>query len=589
MSEKESADSGPCQAGNLRRAAEQRLRDRETASAQKMAEGDVRAVVHELQVHQIELEMQNEELLRARAAAQEASDKYQDLFDFAPIGYFLLDEQGRILEINLAGAAQLGLERSKAVNRRLQEHVAAQSRARFAEFLKGVLESDRRQTCEIQLQRNEEPVYAVVEGVRAHDASESDLLRIMVTDITDRKSAEEALAAAKLAKAVAEQASRAKDQFLAVLSHELRTPLTPAILAVSMLQRRPDLDPEVREMLEMILRNVETEARLVDDLLDVTRIVRGKVQVSRSPIDLCTVIHSAVEVCRPEIEARGLNFGVDLGPVASYWVEADVPRLQQVFWNLLQNAIKFTPQGGCVGIRCRPNGDHVSVEVNDSGIGIDPEWLSRVFNAFEQVEQSSTRRFGGLGLGLAISKALVQMHGGTIEAYSEGKGKGATFRIRLPLTEPIGQPEAPPPAASPQRVVRPLRVLEVEDHAVTAKLMWMILTSEGHTVEVAGDVATALKLAEQQAFDLLLSDLGLPDGSGHDLMRRLRERGLKLPGIAMSGYGQEDDIRRSYEAGFAAHLTKPVSPEAVIQAIASVAAGETLPAIEPPAGSHHGP
>ena len=260
---------------------------------------------------------------------------------------------------------------------------------------------------------------------------------------------------AEQAKAAAEQANRAKDHFLAVLSHELRTPLTPVVMGLSMLQERPDLDPAMRESLEMFRRNVEMEARLIDDLLDVSRIARGKIELSRSAVELCTIIHRAVEVCKPDIEARKLHFGVDMGPGAPYWVEADVPRLQQVFWNLLKNAIKFTPHGGCVGIRCRPNEDHVCVEVNDSGIGIDPGALSRVFNAFEQEERSITRQFGGLGLGLAISKALVEMHGGRLSAHSEGRDKGATFRIRLPLTAPAGEPKTPAAAAPPPCAVRP--------------------------------------------------------------------------------------------------------------------------------------
>ncbi len=243
----------------------------------------------------------------------------------------------------------------------------------------------------------------------------------------ERKQGEETLKAAKdsaeCAKAVAEQANRAKDHFLAVLSHELRTPLTPVMMGLSMLQDRPDLDPPLRETLEMVRRNIELEARLIDDLLDVSRIARGKIELNRSLVEICTIIHRAVEVCKPDIEARGLHFGVDLGPAAPYWVEADAPRLQQVFWNLLKNAIKFTPQGGCVGMRCRPNENHVVVEVNDSGIGIEPGALSRIFNAFEQAERSITQQFGGLGLGLAISKALVEMHGGRIEAHSEGLGR----------------------------------------------------------------------------------------------------------------------------------------------------------------------
>ena len=393
-------------------------------------------------------------------------------------------------------------------------------------------------------------------------------------DVTERKQAEEELEAAKntaeRAKDAAEQANRTKDHFLAVLSHELRTPLTPVVMGLSMLHDTADLEPAIGETLEMVRRHVELEVRLIDDLLDVSRIARGKIELARSPVELCTVIHRAVEVCKPDIEARRLHFGVDLGAGASYWVKADVPRLQQVFWNLLKNAIKFTPHGGCVGIRCQPSKTDVLVEVNDSGMGIEPEALPRVFNPFEQVEQSITRQFGGLGLGLAISKSLVEMHDGTISAHSEGRDKGATFRVRLPLSEPAGQPEAPTPTTPEKRVVRPLRILLVEDHGVTAKMMRMVLTSEGHEIQTAGDVATGLELAGQERFDLLISDLGLPDATGYDLLRGIRERGQQFPAIVMSGYGQEADIQRSHEAGFAAHLTKPASREALIEAIAAV-------------------
>jgi PAS domain S-box-containing protein len=446
-------------------------------------------------------------------------------------------------------------------------------------------ENDRRalaiggsiQTLEVLRQADGEDHYSLVSKFALPGNREPAFVAGVAFDITDQKRLEEQLRAARNlaegAQAAAEHANRAKDHFLAVLSHELRTPLTPVVMGVSMLQDRPDIAPDVREMLEMVHRNVELEARLIDDLLDVSRIARGKIELSRRPVKLCTVIQRAVEVCQADIEARRLYFGVDLGPAAPYWVDADVPRLQQVFWNLLKNAIKFTPHGGCVGIRCRPNEKHVLVEVNDSGMGIEADALSRIFNAFEQAETSITRQFGGLGLGLAISKAIVEMHGGTIEAHSAGRDEGATFRICLPLIAPAGQPEVSAPAASPQRALRPLRILLVEDHGVTVNIMRKLLTLDGHTVETAGDVATALELTEKHTFDLLLSDLGLPDGSGHNRMRQLRERGHKFPGIVLSGYGQEEDIRRSYEVGFAAHLTKPVSREALAEAVASVRAG----------------
>jgi two-component system CheB/CheR fusion protein len=386
-------------------------------------------------------------------------------------------------------------------------------------------------------------------------------------DMTARQKIEAELCSAKRiaeqATAAAEKASKAKDHFLAVLSHELRTPLTPVLAAVSLLQQEVSFDEGTTRILEMVRRNVELEARLIDDLLDLTRITRGKIELDKRPIELRTVLQRAVEVCRPDIEARRLHFGVDLGPAATCLVEADTARLQQVFWNLLKNAIKFTPQGGCVGIRCRP-GEHgrVSVEVIDSGEGIDPQDLSRIFGAFEQAGRSASRLFGGLGLGLAISRTLVELHGGTIEAHSEGKGKGASFKVQLPT---LSVSAAWGPAAQKGRLARARReetrslcVLLVEDHGDTADMMQRMLESEGHQVQTAGDVATALDMASGQSFDLLISDLGLPDGSGLDLMRELRARGDNLPGIAVSGYGQEQDILQARDVGFAAHVVKPL-------------------------------
>jgi two-component system CheB/CheR fusion protein len=399
-------------------------------------------------------------------------------------------------------------------------------------------------------------------------------------DITDRKRAEEAMKEARL---TAERASKAKDHFLAVLSHELRTPLTPVLAAASLLHANPHLDPEIRESLEMIRRNAELEARLIDDLLDLTRIARAKIELHKCQVSLGGVIMHAVEVCQPDMVARKLDFSVDIGQLAPWIVEADPARLQQVFWNLLKNSIKFTPPGGRVGIHCCPADGFVVTEVKDSGEGIEPEALGRIFDAFEQASHTIARQFGGLGLGLAISKALVEMHGGVIEAHSAGKGQGATFRVKLPLARiPRSQApgsedrSAPGPEDSSASGVRepapgrPLRVLLVEDHGDTAKVMSRLLARQGYEVQTAGDVAAALELAGRATFDLVLSDLGLPDRSGLDLMRELRTRGQTLPGIALSGYGQEDDLERSRAAGFSAHLIKPVDFGELYRTIAAV-------------------
>jgi PAS domain S-box-containing protein len=396
------------------------------------------------------------------------------------------------------------------------------------------------------------------------------------TDVSTQKAIEEALAAAKAsaerAKAAAEDASRAKDHFLAVLSHELRTPLTPVLAAASMLQREAGLSAEVRDDLEMIRRNAELEARLIDDLLDLTRIARGKVALNRRPVELVTVLSRAVEVCRPDMGARQLRFAFDANCQGAV-VDADAARLQQVFWNILKNAIKFTPKKGWIVARCWVEEGRAVVEIRDSGIGIEAEALPRVFSAFEQAGRAITRQFGGLGLGLAISKALVEMHGGTIAARSAGKNRGATFTVELPV---IGaeaseilpareQQEKPSEERPPRR-----RIMLVEDHADTARIMAHMLRQIGFEVRTVEDVSSALEQLAQEPCDLLISDLGLPDGSGLDLMKALRARGDTVPGIALSGYGQEEDVRRSHEAGFAEHVTKPVELDQLASAIAAV-------------------
>jgi two-component system CheB/CheR fusion protein len=296
-------------------------------------------------------------------------------------------------------------------------------------------------------------------------------------------------------------------------------------------------------------------------------------------VDICSILQHAVEVCRPELEARQLHYTTHFGDVTRL-VDADAARLQQVFWNLIKNAIKFSPPNGCVGIRCRTQDDQVVIEVSDSGVGIAPEALPKIFDAFAQADVHITREFGGLGLGLSISKSLVQLHGGSIEAHSDGNDRGSTFIVRLPLHERVPEPVAPPvfarPAESaggPQR----LRILLAEDHEDTAEMVRLMLESEGHMVETASDVSSAIRMATGRAFDLLISDLGLPDGSGLDLMRDLRNSGRGLPGIALSGYGQERDIEKSHEAGFSAHLVKPIDIEQFLAAVKDVAS-EFVPA-----------
>jgi PAS domain S-box-containing protein len=389
------------------------------------------------------------------------------------------------------------------------------------------------------------------------------------TDIDEQKRTERELHEARRA---AEEASRAKDQFLAVLSHELRTPLTPVLTVAQMLETDAGLGPKQREWVEMIRRNVELETRLIDDLLDHTRISRGKVELHLAPTDLHGKILQTLAICESDARGKRIEMVTDLRATRC-WLLADPARLQQVLWNLVKNGVKFTPEGGTVTVRTADAEDGgVVAEVRDSGMGIDPERLPWVFDAFEQGGREVTRMFGGLGLGLAISKGLVELHGGTLTAASDGRDRGAVFTVRLPASVVV-TPE-PGGGVAPDRVAGPgpgRRLLVVEDHPDTLAAMAQLLEMFGYTVRTADSVASALQVAEGETIDVVVSDIGLPDGSGLDLMRQLLAR-QPVKGIALSGFGMEEDLRKSREAGFLEHLTKPVDFDRLQQALARVMA-----------------
>ena len=392
------------------------------------------------------------------------------------------------------------------------------------------------------------------------------------TDISEARRHEEELRAAK---EDAEAANRAKDQFLAVLSHELRTPLNPILLATSAMLDRPHPVAEVRPTLEMIKRNVELEARLIDDLLDVMRIVQGKIALHWQVADAHALIRQACQVCKGDSAENGLNLTLDLS-ARRHHVRADASRLQQVFRNLVTNAIKFTPPGGAVAVRTRDgDGDRLVVEVADDGIGIEPTALPHIFDPFRQAETGMTRKFGGLGLGLAIGRGIVEAHGGTLDARSPGKGRGTTFTLTLvPTPHPAdAAPADDLGAGDAEPVPRPLSILLVEDDPTTLRVMTRLLRSRAHRVTTAGTLEAGLAAARAWDYDLLISDIGLPDGSGLDLMRRVVAQRGPVLAIALTGYGMEEDIRRSLEAGFASHMTKPIDFPRLEAVIRKVSAG----------------
>lgn len=390
----------------------------------------------------------------------------------------------------------------------------------------------------------------------------------------DRRRAEAdrdaALHDARAARDEAEAANRMKDLFLATLSHELRTPLN-AILGWAKLLGTGKLPAEsVRDGLEVIERNALAQAQLINDLLDVSRIISGKMKLDPAAVDVADVVRAAVDSLRPAAEAKGVTVATAVGGHAAT-VNGDTARLGQVAWNLLSNAIKFTPAGGRVDVAVRPAGDRVELAVRDTGAGIDPGFLPHVFDRFRQADPSITRAHGGLGLGLSIVRQLVEAHGGSVRADSPGKGHGATFTVTLPLQhgavpEPArdGEPSAPPARLDG------LRVLVVDDERDSREMARTALAGAGAEVAVAADVAEALDRLADRPTDVVVSDIGMPRRDGYELARELRDRG-GVPAVAVTAFAGPEDRRRALAAGFQAHLGKPVDPAALVAVVARLA------------------
>lgn len=504
-----------------------------------------------------------------------------------------IDDRGIIRTVNPATERMFGYQRQEMIGQNVSMLMPQPHRAQHDQYLQRYQQTGEAHIIgigrEVEGLRKDGGRFPLHLAVSQMDVDGRRMFAGILRDITQHKRDQEQM---RQAREAAEAANRAKDQFLAVLSHELRTPLTPALATLSLLTTRDDLPADLQDLLDMARRNVEMEARLIDDLLDLTRVSRGKLQLHFQTLDVHAVLDDVVGICRHDLDAKGIHLTTRLN-AAAHFVQADPARLRQVFWNLLKNAAKFTPKGGQVTIiswnqpadllQSRPLfapgavADALLVQVKDTGVGIAPEVLPRIFDAFEQGGTHVTRQFGGLGLGLAISRALTVMHGGTLTAHSEGSGQGAAFTLELPAVSPppSGQSDSPQTTAMAHDT-RPLRVLVVDDHVDTARVLNMLLTRMGHHVTTADSVASALETISQKPFDLLISDIGLPDGSGLDLMREARLRGLRR-GIAVSGYGMEQDIQRSREAGFADHLTKPLDLPALRRAIAEVTASTDHP------------
>lgn len=364
--------------------------------------------------------------------------------------------------------------------------------------------------------------------------------------------------------------SEVSTHFIAMLSHELRTPLTPAIAAIALLRRLPELSSESRELVELVARNVATEAQLIDDLLDVTALQRGHFHVDHHPVGLQRLLTEAIRGLGEAAAIKGIAF-LHEAVSNEYYSLGDASRLREVFSRILNNAIKFTPSGGTITVRTWQKDARLLIEIRDNGIGFEPAKAARLFDLFHQAGQGNTRTAGlGLGLGLAICKGVVKLHGGEISARSNGLGTGACFTVALPTLSDSERVDIPVVAQERIEVteitsVSRQHLLLVEDHADTAEILTMLLEEQGFTVVVADSIAGALKV-KMEDIDLVISDIGLPDGTGTDLLRQLKNRRW-VPAIALSGYGMDSDVEDSLRAGFDYHLTKPVDFESLLKSI----------------------
>jgi signal transduction histidine kinase/ActR/RegA family two-component response regulator len=547
----------------LRKRAEDRLKeklDRSETKSHDSVEENAR-LVHELRVHQIELELQNEELQNARAELVVALARYSDLYDLAPMGYLTIAKDGGIQDANLTGARWLGMVRSRLVGARFGLFVSPEGRHVFNTFLASVFTSQSRQVCDLSIcPEKSAPLWVHIEAVVSDDRR---TCRAIMINTTERKRAEQASQESEAryheaAEALAEE-DRNKNHFLAVLSHELRNPLAPIANSLYILDRAVPGSEQSRHAQAVIGRQIGQLTRLVDDLLDLTRISHNKLTLHRQRLDLNRLVQSTLDDHGPQLEKSEVRvvYCPATGPV---FIDGDGNRLAQIVGNLLQNAVKFTGPGGHarVSVSLDSEAKQAVVRVADTGVGMVPEMLAHAFQPFIQADATLDRSKGGLGLGLSLVKRLVELHGGTISAHSPGLGQGAEFVVRLPLAleenAANGTVRSRPLAPGGHR-----RVLIIEDNHDAADSLRDVLEFSGHEVEVAYDGFEGIAKAREHKFEVILCDIGLPGMDGFAVARALRadhaQKDVHL--AALSGYALPEDVERAFAAGFDQHLAKP--------------------------------
>ncbi len=492
------------------------------------------------------------------------------------------DLKGTITYWNRYAAKLYGWTAAEAVGRNIMEITPANSTQEQAATIMSALSAGKAWSGEFVVRRRDGTTFpAMVTDTPIHDEEGTLIGMVGVSmDISERKELEQELRAH--AEELSE-ANRLKDEFLATLSHELRTPLTAVLGWARMLCDSTPDEATLAHALKVIMRNAEAQQHLIEEVLDVSRIITGKLRLDVRPIELISIIEAAIETVSPAAEARAIQVSRDFDKEANL-IAGDPERLQQVVWNLLSNAVKFTPQSGHVEILLERVGSHVRIIVSDSGQGISPDFLPHVFDRFRQADQTAARSHTGLGLGLAVVRHLVELHGGTVVARSEGEQKGATFTVELPILAPVEETKAQPPA--PERIrdktqsdnaveLGGLRVLIIDDEPDARELISVLLRQRGAEVLEASSASEGLKLLESAKPDVLIADIGMPGEDGYALMRKVRalspERGGLTQAIALTAYAGEEDQAQAIDAGFHLHVTKPVDSAALTDALLSLA------------------
>jgi PAS domain S-box-containing protein len=561
--------------------------------------------LEELRISQEVLHQQNQELLEAQVALDVERQRYRNLFEFAPDGYLITDTNGNIQNANQAACLLLKVSQPSLMGQPLPLYVTEAERCAFYAELDRLPQIGRIQEWVTQLQPCGASAFdAALTVTTVSDATGTVVsLRWLVRDITERKQLEAAQLRATLAEMsnqaleaeIAQrkqleqelrqqakflhQANTLKDEFLAIVSHELRSPLNAILGWAQMLGSRQLDGTMMARAVETIERNAKVQVKLIEDLLDISRIIRGSLHLNIRPVNLVSVIRAAIDAVQLAVTAKNIEILPVLDESASL-VSGDSDRLQQIIWNLLSNAIKFTPRQGQIEVRLERVASNAVITVRDTGQGIDPAFLPYVFDRFRQAERATTRHHNGLGLGLAIVRQLVEMHGGAVAADSLGEGQGATFTVQIPLMAVRIVPDEGETSTSEEvngfalpHSLSNVYVLVVDDEADNRDLLSVVLEGAGATVRSAASVNEALQVMQQSQPDVLVSDVGMPEQDGYALIRQVREhefdRGGMVPAIALTAYSREEDRKQLLEAGFQLHLSKPVEPTALVAAVVS--------------------